>query len=126
MCIHRKDFNLRQEEQSVDFLREMYNLETQINKLAGELDKSKWRSLASINVGADHVLSLSPVHLRTKTLDATRQDTTFKEHEGADGSQNLGIFDAEDIQNILREMNYKIQLIPLGVRTFSYSRYNVY
>ncbi|KAH0825786.1 hypothetical protein J3R83DRAFT_8829 [Lanmaoa asiatica] len=40
-----------------------------------------------------------------------------EEPSGAGGLQNeddLGVFDTEGIQNILRQMNYKIEFIPFG------------
>ena len=115
MCIHRKDFDLRRDEQSVDFLREMYNLETQINILARGVDKNKWRSLMNINVGAENVLPLSMLHHSVKQPDAISQDATFNGQKGLNGPQNLGIFGTEDIQSTLLEMNYKIQFIPWRV-----------
>lgn len=128
MCIHRKDFDLMQEEQSVDLLREMYNLETQINKLAEDLDKNEWRNLADTNVGADKVLTLSSVHHRRKTLGATRQDTISEGHEGPDelarNEGDLGHFQAEDIQNVLRKMKYKIEFIPWRVRNYCFQWYS--
>lgn len=50
MSIHQRDLDLRQVDEQVDFLREMYNPATQITVLSGDLDQDKINSLPIIRV----------------------------------------------------------------------------
>ena len=126
MSIHRKDFNLQEVDEQVNFLREMFNLATQISALSGELDQDKKGSLRDIQATAGGVLSLS-----STSSGSTITDSITQRSAGTDGSwdgDDLGIFEAEDIQNILRQMNYKIEFIPWGVRVLAFDgiRANVF
>ena len=42
------------------------------------------------------------------------------ETQGPQDEDDLGVFEAMDIQNILYQMNYEIEFIPWGVRGSSY------
>ena len=123
MSIHRKDFDLQEVDEEVNFLREMYNLATQITALSGDLDQDKKGSLRDIYAGASKVLSLSST-IQPKTSGNTTMGSIAEEHEGHHEPQDeddLGIFEAEDIQSILHQMNYKIKFIPWGVRVLVFS-----
>lgn len=51
-------------------------------------------------------------------------DPITEENRGTQGPQDeddLGVFEAMDIQNILYQMNYEIEFIPWGVRTIAFS-----
>ena len=133
MFIHRKDFKLREVDDQVDFLREMYNLTTQISSLSGDLDQGKKGSLREIHVAAGKVLSLNSTRhqTQTKTSGSTTMNTIGEGGAGTDDPQDeddLGVFEAEDIQNVLRQMNYKIEFIPWGVRVlvFGHIRTNAF
>ena len=114
MSIHQEDFNLQLVDEEVNFLREMYNLATQISALSGELDQDKKGSLRDIQATAGGVLSLSSAASGSTIMDSiTQRSARTDESQDED---DLGVFEAEDIQNILRQMNYKIEFIPWGVR----------
>ena len=126
MSIHQEDFNLQLVDEEVNFLREMYNLATQISALSGELDQDKKGSLRDIQATAGGVLSLS-----STTSGSTITDSITQRSAGTDGSwdeDDLGVFKAEDIQNVLHQMNYKIEFIPWGVRVLVFDgiRANAY
>ena len=104
--------------EQVDFLREMYNLATQIAVLSCELDPAKKEYLHAIHDAASELEPLS-----TKSQRKTRGNSTIhsitEESTRAGESQDeddLGVFEAEDIQTILRQMYYKIKSIIYGVR----------
>ena len=124
MSIHRKDFNLTDTEQEVNFLREMYNLATEIIALSGELDQLKQNRLSAVKADANKVLSLSSTHQPMKTTGSTIVDSMDpiaegnRETGGPQDEDDLGVFEAEDIQNILHQMNYEIEFVPWGVRVF--------
>jgi hypothetical protein len=116
VSIHQKDFDLREKDNQVDFLREMYNLATRIDALSSELAPSKQGYLHEIYIAASEVTSLSDKD-QTQTMD----DTTMHSSEdsmrtgGLQDEDDLGVFKAEDIQDILCRMNYKIEFILYGV-----------
>ena len=123
MSIHQKDFNLANTEQQINFLREMYNLATQITALSRDLDPEKRNSLPEIQVAAKKVLSLSSTHQPTKTSGSTMMDPITEGQGGSGGLQDeddLGVFEVEDIQHILHQMNYEIEFVPWGVRVFAF------
>ena len=102
-------------DQRVDFLREMYNLTTQIAALAGDLDHEKKGSLQDIHNAASKVLSLSSA--KNRSLSSNIMDSIREEGRETQGPQDdLGVFEAEDIQNVLYKMDYEIEYIPWGVR----------
>ena len=102
-------------DQRVDFLREMYNLTTQIAALAGDLDHEKKGSLQDIHNAASKVLSLSSA--KNCSLGSNIMDSIREEGRETQGPQDdLGVFEAEDIQNVLYKMDYEIEYIPWGVR----------
>ncbi|KAH0825996.1 hypothetical protein J3R83DRAFT_7465, partial [Lanmaoa asiatica] len=69
VSVHKKDFNLRRDDQQVDLLREMYNLVTQIDALSSELAPSKEGQLHDIQRAAKNVVSLTNKE-RTKTMSS--------------------------------------------------------
>ena len=79
MFIHRKDFELREVDDQVDFLHEMYNLTTQISTLSGDLDQDKKGNLREIHVAAKKVLSLNSIQhqTQTKTSGSTTMGTIW-------------------------------------------------
>ena len=122
MSIHRKDFVLKRVNGEVDFLREMYNLTTQITALSGDLDQEKTESLADIHNAASKVLS--PSTTKRRSVVSTTMSSIQEEPTGTRGPQDeddLGVFETEDIQNVLHQMNYKIEFIPWGVRVVAFS-----
>ena len=117
VSIHQKDFDLREKDEQVDFLREMYNLVTLIDALSSELAPSKQGCLYEIYIAASKVMSLSNKD-QTQTTDDTTMHSITEDSVQSGGLQDeddLGVFKAEDIQDILCRMNYKIEFIPYGV-----------
>ncbi|KAN0081514.1 hypothetical protein V8E55_009138 [Tylopilus felleus] len=117
VSIHQKDFNLKEVNEEVNFLREMYNLATQIDMMSGGLDEDRKESLVKLKHAAGDVLSLNSTKHPTKLSAHQPLDPVAEGTAGADGLEtedDLGVFDAEDIQTVLRQMNYKIEFIPWG------------
>ena len=122
MSIHWKDVDLKQLNDEVNFLREMYNLTTQITELAGGLDLEKKGSLSDILNAASKVLSLSSTKHRSfgsATMSSVPEEPT--ETQGPQDEDDLGVFEAKDIQNVLHQMNYRIEFIPWGVRVIAFN-----
>ena len=118
VSIHRQDFDLRQVDQEVDFLREMYNLATQMYAISDHLDQDKEKSLLELKDAAGDVLTLNSAEDQTRTIDSAITTSSTQGTAGSQGFQDeddLGVFEAEDIQNVLHQMNYKIEFIPWGV-----------
>ena len=118
VSIYEKKFALQEKTEQVDFLREMYNLAAQVTALSEELDQAKQNNLRDIYVAASKVMSLSNKS-HSKTAGNTTIHSIAEESVGTKGLQDegdLGVFNAEGIQDILHEMNYKIEFIPYGVR----------
>lgn len=116
MSVHQKDFDLADTEQEINFLREMYNVATQITALSRDLDQLKEKSLSDIKAAADRVLSLSSTH---HSSSGSTRSSTGSRHRWAGSSEDeddLGVFKADDIQSILDQMDYEIEFIPWGVR----------
>ncbi|KAN0081523.1 hypothetical protein V8E55_009147 [Tylopilus felleus] len=117
VSIHRQDFDLRQVDQEVDFLREMYNLATQMYAISDHLDQDKEKSLLELKDAAGDVLTLNSAEDQTRTIDSAITTSSTQGTAGSRGFQDeddLGVFEAEDIQNVLHQMNYKIEFIPWG------------
>ena len=107
MSIHRKDFDLKQLNDEVNFRREIYNITTQITEFAGDLDLEKKGSLSDILNAASKVLSLSSTKNRSfgsATMNSIPEEPT--ETQGPQDEDDLGVFEAKDIQNVLHQMNY--------------------
>ncbi|KAN0081576.1 hypothetical protein V8E55_009200 [Tylopilus felleus] len=116
VSIHQKDFDLKKIDDQIDFLREMYNLATQIAAMSCDLDGKKEESLGKIQTDASNVLSLSstigPRGTPGNTMDSIPERTAGS--AGPQDEDDLGVFEAEDIQSVLRQMNYTIEFIPWG------------
>jgi hypothetical protein len=100
VSIYQKNFDLQEVDRQVNFLREMYNLATQMSALSGELDQDKKGSLRDIQAAAGEVLSLSSTKYQMKTSGSTVRDSITEGTTGTEGSQDeddLGVFEAEDI-----------------------------
>ena len=89
MSIHEKSFDLREKNEQVDFLREMYNLAAQITTLWDELDLAKTSDLREIHMAASKVMSLSHKS-RTKTMGNTFVHSITEESVGTGGLQDEG------------------------------------
>jgi len=112
--IAQKDFDLRNAEEAVTFLREMYNLAEELDDLAGKLDPKNEKRLGKIKDAAIRVISLRSQAQHNKTSRTTLASVP-EEHREVSGTQDdLGVFDADDIQYILKEMDYNISFIVFG------------
>ena len=120
VSIARKDFDLTTANGAVTFLREMYNLVAMLEELAKHLDKSKQNSLVKVNQDASKMISLTSMAKQDRTGGSTL--ASIGEVDGNEEPQDdLGVFGADDIQAMLKRMNYKINLIPAGVRLLTTS-----
>jgi len=98
----------------------MYNLVAMLEELAKYFDKSKQDSLVKVNQDASKMISLTSKAKQDRTGGSTLASTG--EVDGDEEPQDdLGVFGADDIQAILKRMNYKINLIPVGVRVLTTS-----
>jgi len=115
--IAQKDFDLTKANESVSFLREMYNLAQELDGLAGKLDPKNKKRLGNIKVAAPKVISLTSQAQHNKS-PRTTLTSILEENREANGAQDdLGVFDADDIQGLLKKMDYQISFIVFGVRT---------
>ncbi|KIJ59291.1 hypothetical protein HYDPIDRAFT_118729 [Hydnomerulius pinastri MD-312] len=88
----------------------MYNLVTGAGELAKALDPNKGGSLLEIKNAACGVVTLnSQTHLAKTAIEEDAEEDEYVEE-----SDDFGIFGADDIQDILRQMNYKIDYIADG------------
>ncbi|KAN0081542.1 kinase-like protein [Tylopilus felleus] len=97
----------------------MYNLAMQIAVMSGNLDGDKKGSLGKIQTDASNVLSLSST-IGLRGTPGNTMDSIPERSAGSAGPQDeddLGVFEAEDIQSVLRQMNYMID-IPVIVNKF--------
>ncbi|KAG6374936.1 kinase-like domain-containing protein [Boletus reticuloceps] len=95
----------------------MYNLVTLVDVLSSKLAPSKQGYLHDIHMAASKVMSLSNED-RAQTMDETSMHLVFKPStrtKRIQGKDDLGVFVAQDIQDILRWMNYKIEFISYGI-----------
>jgi hypothetical protein len=98
----------------------MYNLVAMLEELAKHLDKSKQNSLVKVNQDASKMISLTSEAKQDRTGGSTL--ASIGEVDGDEEPQDdLGVFGADDIQAILKRMNYKINLIPAAVRVLTTS-----
>ncbi|KAG2127378.1 hypothetical protein BD769DRAFT_766860 [Suillus cothurnatus] len=112
--IAQKYFDLRKAEEAVAFLCETYNLAEELDDLAGRLDPKNEKRLGNIKNAALDVISLTSQAQHNKT-PRTALASVPKEHREASGAQDdLGVFDADDIQCILKDIDYKISFIVFG------------
>jgi hypothetical protein len=115
--IAQKDFDLRKAEEAATFLREMYNLAEELDDLAGKLDPKNEKRLGNIKDAAIRVISLRSQAQHNTTSRTTLSSVSEERRETSGTQDDLGVFDADDIQYILKEMDYSISFIVFGVCT---------
>ncbi|KAG1789319.1 kinase-like domain-containing protein [Suillus plorans] len=112
--IVQKNFDLTKANEAVAFLREMYNLAQEFDDLAGKIDPKNKTRLGNIKIAASKVISLTSQAQHNKTPRTTLA-SVFEENREASGAQDdLGVFDADGIQGILKKMDYQISFIVFG------------
>ncbi|KAG1784539.1 uncharacterized protein HD556DRAFT_1427453 [Suillus plorans] len=112
--IAQKDFDLTKANEAVAFLREMYNLAQELDDLAGKLDPKNKKRLGNIKVAASKVISLTSQAQHNKTPRTTLASIPEENREASGAQDDLGVFDADDIQGILKKMDYQISFIVFG------------
>ena len=115
VSIAQKNFNLGTGSDAVSFLREMYNLAPMLDDLANKLDPKKKGSLSNIMSDANGVLSLTKMAMQNKTSGQTLP-TVPEGREGDGADDDLGVFGADDIQDVLKAMQFTIDFVLFGVR----------
>jgi len=93
----------------------MYNLLTMLEELAKHLDKRKQDSLVKVNYDASKMIFPTSKAKQDRTVGSTLASIGEVDSD-QEPQDDLGVFGADDIQTILKRMNYKINLIPAGVR----------
>ena len=95
-----------------------------LDDLAGKLDPKKKGCLSDIMSAADGVLSLTKMAKENKSIVRTMESVPEgREGDGAD--DDLGVFGADDIQDVLEAMEFRISFILFGVRVPIRTRGNV-
>ncbi|KAG2151671.1 kinase-like domain-containing protein [Suillus bovinus] len=112
--IAQKDFDLTKANEAVSFLREMYNLAEELNDLAGKLEPKNEKRLGNIRVAASKVISLTSQAQRNKTPRTTFASIPEENRETSGTQDDLGVLDTDDIQGILKKMDYQISFIVFG------------
>jgi hypothetical protein len=115
-----KDFDLTAANGAVTFLCEMYNLVAMLEELAKHLDRRKQDSLVKINQDPSKMVSLTSEAKQDRTGGSTLASIGEVDSD-EEPQDDLGVFGADDIQAILKRMNYKINRIPAGVRVLTTS-----
>lgn len=113
--IAQKDFDIRNAEEAVTFLREMYNLAEELDNLACKLDSKNKKRLGNIQDAALKVISLTSQAQHNKTPRTTLASVPEEHCEASGAQDDLGVFDADDVQYILKEMDYNISFTVFGV-----------
>jgi len=93
----------------------MYNLTPMLDDLAGKLDPTKKACLVDITSAAIGLISLTKMAQQQKTAGRT-MDTVPEGHEGDGADDDLGVFGADDIQDVLKAMQFTIDFVLFGVR----------
>ena len=123
MYIAKKNFDLSTAGGAVAFLREMYNLAVMIEELAVYLNHDKRGILGHVKNAAKKVMSLTSKAKEKRT--ALLPLITITEGGGDEEPQDdLGVFGADDIQDVLESMGYKINFILFGVRVLTAHEWN--
>jgi len=99
----------------------MYNLAPMLDDLAGKLDPKKKGSLSNIMSDANGVLSLTKMAMQNKTSGQTLP-TVPEGREGDGADDDLGVFGADDIQDVLKAMEFTIDFVLFGVRVIRTGR----
>ncbi|KIJ58017.1 hypothetical protein HYDPIDRAFT_190913 [Hydnomerulius pinastri MD-312] len=92
---YRKEFILSNPDHAAGFFLEMHNLTAEIDGLSRELDTTKARTLTDIS-------------------KAVSKDTIEGTEEMENEDDYLGVFESDDIQAALRDMNYELSYVPFG------------
>ncbi|KAG2352373.1 kinase-like domain-containing protein [Suillus spraguei] len=92
----------------------MYNLAQELDDLAGKIDPKNKTHLSNIKVAASKVISLTSQAQHNKTPRTTLASVPEENREASGAQDDLGVFDADDIQGILKKMDYQISFIVFG------------
>lgn len=107
--ILRKDFDLQQEDDTIYFLREMFNLKSELCQLANQLDLEKGSILQNI-----HLMSTKMPSLHSRSPAPTTRPGLLTICEGTE--PGLGeAFGNDQVRTVLDEMSWEIDSIPHGV-----------
>ena len=119
VSIAQRNFDLTSKSEAVSFLREMYNFATMLEDLVGKLGLQKEGRLSSTKATASKVISLNemPKQNSSRLRLTTGSRTTMSEsREPGDTQDDLGVFGADNIQAVLKTMNYKIDFVLFEAR----------
>ncbi|KAF8888841.1 kinase-like domain-containing protein [Infundibulicybe gibba] len=115
--MYQKNFDLSDPTGAVLFLLEMYNLAPKLKELAGKFKLGTEGLLAQIQKAASGLLSLTAASRQRERFAVGILPTAAEGGEGdvADGNHDgLDVFGTDEIQHILKEMDYTIDFIPFG------------
>ncbi|KAI6005435.1 hypothetical protein EDD15DRAFT_2566380 [Pisolithus albus] len=113
VCIHRDDFDLSDNTRAIEFVCEMYNLEQELNKLAGDLDCEKVQALKQV---IDSAKNLPLLHSGN---DPASGPADFNDEE-----DDIGVFGADDVQECLLEIDCTIDYCAFGHPNIAIITYN--
>jgi hypothetical protein len=111
----KAEFDLRNKDDAIQFLLEMFNMVERIGELEKGLDQKKKDGLTTIKSCADKMISL-----HSKGGSVTRGEAPLRsiQEEGSVSCNNgmdLGVFDCEEVRSVLASLGYEIGYIAFGV-----------
>ncbi|OAX33323.1 hypothetical protein K503DRAFT_804462 [Rhizopogon vinicolor AM-OR11-026] len=92
----------------------MYNLLRMLKELADRLDKKKKGQLSNIKNAASQVITLTEMARQNRSAKKKTSNVIEEEFSFGGAGDELGVFGADDIQAVLKAMNYKIDFVPFG------------
>jgi len=112
--IMKAEFDLRNKDDAIQFLLEMFNMVERIGELEKGLDQKKKDGLTTIKSCADKMISLD-----SKGGSVTRGEALLRsiQEEGSVSGNNgmdLGVFDCEEVHSVLASLGYEIGYIAFG------------
>jgi hypothetical protein len=114
-----KTFNLDEENDAIDFQREMYNLASMLESILDKIDVKKCNELAAIKQEASKIESLCGAWKRTnKTWNkgGCMDSILGSEQELRSSDEDvLGVFDSDNVRAALNRMNYQVAYVAFGV-----------
>jgi len=94
----------------------MYNLATMLEDLADKLDPHKKGHLNNIKATASKVISLDEMAKQTRPRSRSRATTaSASEEEDREPGDDLGVFGADDVQDVVAAVHYKLDFVLFGV-----------
>lgn len=126
MNIAQKTFDLKQRKASSQFLLEMFNLLSQFQSLAEDIDSEKESQLSTLAKQAQSVLSFSGLRTTKQPRESTLPNITEEdegEGEGDEGGnedeENVpSHFHSDEVTYVLDQLNLQVEIVDCFVSRF--------